>query len=356
VTVRTNRPPLGVLNLLPTTGNAPLATMADASSSADSDGTIVSYRFDFGDGTVMANATAPVQSHTYVAGSYTARLTVTDNHGATHSVTTPVIVAAVTPGVNIATNYSAETGLTGWAATPTTGTSLTRQPGGFDGAYAIGSIGTANTSSFGVNDSPNWVAQTPSTLVGHPYRFSAWVRSPHNTGLARLTIREFQGVTKLATTNSQNVRLTPVWQLVSVDHLVQQAGTTLDFQVLDFPVAPSETLYVDNVTIKPVAATTGVDPFEGRMDLAAMLTPNPLHTGGEIHFTLPHAGFARIEVLDLSGRRVRTLLDAHDLAPGARSVAFDGRSADGLRIPSGVYFYRVQTRDGTLTHRFAILR
>jgi hypothetical protein len=193
-------------------------------------------------------------------------------------------------------------------------------------------------------------------MVGHPYRFTAWVRSPHNTGNARLTVREFRGAVKLATTNSPNVRLTPGWQLLSVDHLVMEAGTTLDFQVFDFPVAASETLYVDNVTIKSVDATTGVDPFEGRTDFAAMLSPNPLHTVGEIHFTLPHAGFAHIDVLDLTGRRVRTLLDAHDLAPGSRSIRFDGRSNDGLRIPSGVYFYRVQSLDGTLTHRFAILR
>jgi len=53
---------------------------------------------------------------------------------------------------------------------------------------------------------------------------------------------------------------------------------------------------------------------------------------------------------------MRTLLDARDLAAGARSIAFDGRTAEGLTMPSGVYFYRVQTPDGTLTHRFAILR
>jgi len=234
---------------------------------------------------------------------------------------------------------------------------MTRVPGGFDREWGMQTIGTTSASlSFGVNDSPNWVAQTPSTMVGHPYRFSAWVRSPHDSGGARLNIREFQGSTKLATTNSLKLRLTPGWQLLSVDHVVSSAGTTLDFQVLDFPVAASETLYVDNVTIKPVGSTTGVDPFEGRTDFAAMLSPNPLHTVGDIHFTLPHAGFARIDVLDLSGRRVRTLLDANDLAPGSRSIRFDGRSNDGLRIPSGIYFYRVHTLDGTLTHRFAILR
>ena len=86
------------------------------------------------------------------------------------------------------------------------------------------------------------------------------------------------------------------------------------------------------------------------------MTPNPVRAGGAIHFVLPHPGFARVEVLDLSGRRVRSLLDRRDLGAGAERVWFDGRNQDGGRLASGVYFYRVETSFGTLTRRFAILR
>src|SRR6185436_2574084 len=43
-----NASPVAVLTATPATGNAPLAVVADASGSSDPDGTIVSYRFDFG--------------------------------------------------------------------------------------------------------------------------------------------------------------------------------------------------------------------------------------------------------------------------------------------------------------------
>ena len=56
----------------------------DGSASSDSDGTVVGYAWDFGDGTTGSGATL---NHTYTAGgTYTVVLTVTDNEGATGNV------------------------------------------------------------------------------------------------------------------------------------------------------------------------------------------------------------------------------------------------------------------------------
>uniref|UniRef100_UPI0005BE4E51 PKD domain-containing protein n=1 Tax=Cellulosimicrobium cellulans TaxID=1710 RepID=UPI0005BE4E51 len=64
----------------------------DASTSGDPDGTVVAYAWDFGDGTSGAGA---VVEHTYQnPGSYDAVLTVTDDDGATSSVTHRVSVSA----------------------------------------------------------------------------------------------------------------------------------------------------------------------------------------------------------------------------------------------------------------------
>src|SRR5439155_2320726 len=117
VTVLGNQLPSAALAMAPATGNAPLVSSGDASGSADPDGTIVSYAFDFGDGAVSGPGTAPVRGHTYVAGNYTARVTVTDNRGGTRAATAAVIVAPVTPGPNLALNPSAESNLSGWAGT-----------------------------------------------------------------------------------------------------------------------------------------------------------------------------------------------------------------------------------------------
>ncbi|TDO43351.1 PKD repeat protein [Kribbella sp. VKM Ac-2527] len=73
-----------------TTDCTDLACTTDGSASADPDGTLTGYAWDFGDGGTGTGATA---SHTYAAaGTYTIGLTVTDNDGATASTTRTVSV------------------------------------------------------------------------------------------------------------------------------------------------------------------------------------------------------------------------------------------------------------------------
>ncbi|MEP1740087.1 MAG: S8 family serine peptidase [Kangiellaceae bacterium] len=68
-----------------------LACSFDGTGSSDSDGTVVSYSWDFGDGNSATTATA---SNTYAAnGTYTVSLTVTDNEGASNTSSQSVTVS-----------------------------------------------------------------------------------------------------------------------------------------------------------------------------------------------------------------------------------------------------------------------
>jgi PKD repeat protein len=103
-----NKPPVAVVSASPQTGVAPLAVAFDGGGSSDPDGTIASSSWSFGDGTTGSGATV---SHTYTAvGSYTAKLTVTDNAGATASATV-AIGATTDPNA-----LSAPSGLAGSAS------------------------------------------------------------------------------------------------------------------------------------------------------------------------------------------------------------------------------------------------
>jgi PKD repeat protein len=91
-----NQAPIAVMAATPTSGPMPLPVSFNGGSSSDADGTIVSFVWSFGDGAIGSGVNA---NHSYSApGTYTARLTVTDNEGASHFTTT-LIQVSVNPGI-----------------------------------------------------------------------------------------------------------------------------------------------------------------------------------------------------------------------------------------------------------------
>ncbi|MCA9953963.1 MAG: PKD domain-containing protein, partial [Anaerolineales bacterium] len=95
-----NQPPTAVATADVTSGTAPLSVNFIGSGSSDSDGTIVSYAWNFGDG---GSATTANPSHSYMdAGTYVATLTVTDNGGAT--ATDTVAINVTNPGGGCTSN------------------------------------------------------------------------------------------------------------------------------------------------------------------------------------------------------------------------------------------------------------
>lgn len=85
-----NVPPVAGFTSSTTSGSVPLAVSFNAAGSADPDGTIVSYNWNFGDFTTGAGVTP---SHTFTnAGTFPVTLTVTDNRGASTSQTTDIAV------------------------------------------------------------------------------------------------------------------------------------------------------------------------------------------------------------------------------------------------------------------------
>lgn len=83
--------------------------------------------------------------------------------------------------------------------------------------------------------------------------------------------------------------------------------------------------------------------------------PNPFNPRVTLTLEVPVAGPVRLEVLDASGRAVRTLLTGERPAGTSRAV-WDGTDAAGRRVASGVYFVRAEAGGQTRVERITLLK
>jgi hypothetical protein len=80
-------------------------------------------------------------------------------------------------------------------------------------------------------------------------------------------------------------------------------------------------------------------------------SPNPFAAGTSVMFELARTAPVRLAVYDVAGRLRRRLFESAAMAPGTRSIAWDGRDDGGNLVPGGVYFYRLETDRETQSTR-----
>ena len=83
--------------------------------------------------------------------------------------------------------------------------------------------------------------------------------------------------------------------------------------------------------------------------------PNPFNPTTTISYGLPKDSNVKLEIFNLLGQRVMTLLDERQTA-GYKSIIWDGRDNNGQSVSSGIYFYRVNTGDRQITKKMTLLK
>ena len=113
----------------------------------------------------------------------------------------------------------------------------------------------------------------------------------------------------------------------------------------------SQTIYLDNIYFYDDTPTsiTEVDDRPNAFNLAQNY-PNPFNPSTRIAFSVPEAGHVRLDVFDMIGQRVATIVNEHVNA-GSHTVSFD---AD--RLSSGMYLYRLQSGSFSQTNKMMLVK
>ncbi len=118
--------------------------------------------------------------------------------------------------------------------------------------------------------------------------------------------------------------------------------------------SPSYTFTVTGA--RNLVASFGIDTnIENETELPRKVTlnqnyPNPFNPTTIIEFALPESGFVRLDVFDITGRHISTLINGQVQA-GSHTKTFDAS-----RLSSGVYLYRLQTAQTVLTRKMILIK
>lgn len=85
------------------------------------------------------------------------------------------------------------------------------------------------------------------------------------------------------------------------------------------------------------------------------IVPNPFNPRTTVAFALPTAGRTDVDVFDLRGRHVRTLV-AEDLGAGAHQTTWDARDGNGRGVAAGIYFVRVRAAGAVTTAKMVLAK
>ncbi|MFH0931841.1 MAG: T9SS type A sorting domain-containing protein, partial [Candidatus Zixiibacteriota bacterium] len=83
--------------------------------------------------------------------------------------------------------------------------------------------------------------------------------------------------------------------------------------------------------------------------------PNPFNPKTLIRFTLPKDSWVKMEVYNILGQKVKTLVD-EKLTAGVKEVEWDSKDDNGLEVASGIYFYRIKADDFSDIKKMVMLK
>jgi len=182
----------------------------------------------------------------------------------------------------------------------------------------------------------------------------AWER-PNHTETKKVTVlfsRDLGATWAVAATNLAN---SGYYGWTAPNEVVDSARVAVAIVESGDPLDGDFTGYValsDYFTIASAPLNAPLAPAELSF---ARPSPNPVRGNAALRFGLPQASRAKLEVFDVRGRRVRTLVDG-DRPAGWYVEDWNGADASGRPAGSGLYFVRLTVGERRIEHRLTLLR
>jgi len=84
--------------------------------------------------------------------------------------------------------------------------------------------------------------------------------------------------------------------------------------------------------------------------------PNPFNPNTQIQFSLGKEDIVSLNIYDIQGRLVQSLISNSYFPSGYHQISWDGKNNVGTQVPSGMYLYKLVSENKTITRKMVLMK
>ncbi|MDD2331951.1 MAG: C25 family cysteine peptidase, partial [Candidatus Cloacimonetes bacterium] len=145
------------------------------------------------------------------------------------------------------------------------------------------------------------------------------------------------------------------WQLATF--LIPETQGTVRFRFLfgSDGYTSGEGWYIDDVRLE-ADYVSGDDQIQMPEKIELCNYPNPFNPTTTIRFSLPQSKNVSLEIFNLRGQKIKSLIDHQNYPAGNHDFTWTGIDDNGKPVSSGVYFYKMQVDKQVLTRKMLMMK
>ncbi len=222
-----------------------------------------------------------------------------------------------------------------------------------EGSYAVQLI-----YSFNQEDAYCKISRDPMVGLAGDSKFGVWVKGELSGNVLEYCFTTDAGENVAVEVDTLNWT---GWLYKEIDVKSVKNGEAVKFAGIGIKrVAGADStgfVYFDKAASTIV--TTGVEDSESALPTAYSLEqnyPNPFNPTTKIKFSVPEMASVRLEIYNILGEKVRTLLNGESFNAGNFNVTWDARNDYGQMVPTGIYLYKIQAGKFSSVKKMMLLK
>jgi hypothetical protein len=136
-------------------------------------------------------------------------------------------------------------------------------------------------------------------------------------------------------------------------------GETLSGDKMQLFTASEDYVITSVIVANVLSQSMNIERMDGLVPGVFELSqnfPNPFNPSTEIQFTVGKDALVSLNIYDIQGRLVSSLIDNYFYSAGSYKMNWNGKNQYGTQVPSGMYLYKLESSNQIVTRKMVLMK